>query len=176
MSIINTFISIRYIMYVRVYAYSCTYIHACIHTYLHTYIQANMQTYISRYMHADRHNYIYRRRANTHTDIHRPYKQIYRQTDRCIYELTIQADTCITVKCWHCVLQAMVVAVISLEHRKRVKTSGVLWMFWFIMVLLEGVRLRSNISHWRITVRNSIVVIISSNIYDLFHTYCTHRG
>ena len=160
-------------MYVRVYAYSCTHMHACIHTYLHTavhtYIQANVQTYISKYMHADRQNYIYRHRTNIHTDIHRPYEQIYRQTDRWIYEFTIQADTFITVNCWHCVLQVLVVAVISLEHRKRVKTSGVLWMFWFILVLLEGVRLRSNISHWRFTVRSSIVVvIIVSNLHAIF--------
>ncbi|KAI0232456.1 Multidrug resistance-associated protein 1 [Lamellibrachia satsuma] len=42
---------------------------------------------------------------------------------------------------------ALVVAMITLEHRTRVKSSGVLWIFWFLLALLEGIRLRSNIAH-----------------------------
>ena len=50
--------------------------------------------------------------------------------------------------------------MITQERKTCVKSSGVLWIFWMFLVLLEGIRLRSNTSQWFRTVGDLTMVLI----------------
>ena len=56
--------------------------------------------------------------------------------------------------------QVLVVSMILLERKTCVKSSGVLFIFWMLLVLVEGIRLRSNTRQWFRTVGDLTMVLI----------------